>query len=257
MKNIFGALGIFGYIIYLGIGVVQLAAIYAFLEDYCGWNFLISLIFGFFIAYIPILGSICGAFGAVEVWNWEIWQAIILFCWPILIILLPTITSAVLCITSIFLNKKQNNNVQLLQEKEIIDITPENNEEINIISKKSKSFLTKLRYGEYSLVKTFWCFGVIVFIAFGLVSKILITQDFMSFIFREFGRSGFIIIYIFYISIIYIYAPILYIGTWRSATKYTGRKIWVILTKAVVCWWLVMYIISFVNLIPIVLKIFS
>ena len=77
MKNLFGALGVLGYIVYFGIGLFQLAAIYGFLEDYWGWPFLLSAIGGLIVAYIPIIGSICGVLGAIYVWRWEVWQAIL------------------------------------------------------------------------------------------------------------------------------------------------------------------------------------
>lgn len=66
---------IIGFIIYFGLGIFQLAAVMAGLESWWGFNGFFSFIFGIFIAYIPILGSIVGVAGAMKAWHWEWWQA--------------------------------------------------------------------------------------------------------------------------------------------------------------------------------------
>lgn len=64
-----------GFIIYLVIGIVQLAAVMAGLESWWGLNGFFSFIIAFVVAYIPLLGSVVGMMGAVQAWHWEWWQA--------------------------------------------------------------------------------------------------------------------------------------------------------------------------------------
>jgi len=82
-------LGPIGYIAYLVLGILQLAAVYAFLHDYWGWNFFLAFFVGLLLAYAPVIGTICGIIGAIYVWHWAWWQAGLLFLWwvPLLIII--------------------------------------------------------------------------------------------------------------------------------------------------------------------------
>ncbi|AWC73604.1 MULTISPECIES: hypothetical protein [Serratia] len=64
-----------GFIIYLAIGVVQLAAVMAGLESWWGVSGFFSFIIAAIIAYIPILGTVVGMAGAMKAWHWEWWQA--------------------------------------------------------------------------------------------------------------------------------------------------------------------------------------
>lgn len=69
-------------ILYLVVGLVQLAAIMAGLTDYFGMHWILAAIIAFFTAYIPLVGSVAGIWGAVSVWEWEWWQAALLFIGP-------------------------------------------------------------------------------------------------------------------------------------------------------------------------------
>ncbi|QPT15237.1 hypothetical protein I6G37_09975 [Serratia rubidaea] len=64
-----------GFIIYMGIGLVQLAAVMAGLETWWGLNSIIAFILAAIIAYIPLLGTVVGMAGAMQAWHWEWWQA--------------------------------------------------------------------------------------------------------------------------------------------------------------------------------------
>ncbi|CNE70553.1 hypothetical protein [Yersinia kristensenii] len=64
-----------GFIIYIGVGIVQLAAVMAGLESWWGLNGFFSFIIAFVVAYIPLLGSVVGMMGAVQAWHWDWWQA--------------------------------------------------------------------------------------------------------------------------------------------------------------------------------------
>ena len=76
------SLGCLAQIIYLGMGLVQFAAIVSGIEDWWGWPKLISLFVALPIAYIPILGTIVGIMGAIKSFSWTPLFAITLFCWP-------------------------------------------------------------------------------------------------------------------------------------------------------------------------------
>lgn len=70
---------IIGFLIYLGVGVVQLFAVMDGLEHWLGLPGFIAGILGLFLAYFPIVGTIMGFIGAIDVWGWEWWQAALLF----------------------------------------------------------------------------------------------------------------------------------------------------------------------------------
>lgn len=271
MKNLFGTLGVLGYIVYLGIGLFQLAAIYSFLEDYWGWPFLLSAIGGLIVAYIPVLGSICGVLGAIYVWRWEVWQAILLFCWPIIFMFCGGFGGFIAYILDNIFKKNNIKDTPFEQSpREIIDIDTSKTNDLsgtqehilppieqpldpNPIQNK-KSFIRKLRYGEYSLPKTFWLFGIGAFIVFGIFGQMLSSYSIMSFIYREFGRTGFYIIYLGWFICFCIYAVNVYIGVWRSSEVYTGLKLWKILAKIIVCFWWAMFFLSILNVLLLLLN---
>ena len=76
-------LGLAGMIGYFGMGVVGIAAILAGLEDWLGVHWLIAVIIAIPLAYIPLVGTLLGIAGAVEVWDWQWYWAVLLFFWPI------------------------------------------------------------------------------------------------------------------------------------------------------------------------------
>ena len=77
-----------GFIGYLFMGLVQLAAIYSFFYDYWHWNWLISGIAAFILSYFPFLGGCAGVYATVQVWDWAWWQGALLFFWPIIFVIL-------------------------------------------------------------------------------------------------------------------------------------------------------------------------
>lgn len=87
---------IIGFIIYMAIGVVQLAAVMAGLESWWGLNGFFSFIIAFIVAYIPLLGSIVGMAGAMKAWYWEWWQAGGLFFGGLLLTLVFGVASGII-----------------------------------------------------------------------------------------------------------------------------------------------------------------
>lgn len=68
-----------GFIVYIVVGLFQLAAIMAGLESWWGLHWIVAAPIAFIVSYIPLVGSIVGMVGAVDVWRWEWWQAGLLF----------------------------------------------------------------------------------------------------------------------------------------------------------------------------------
>lgn len=68
-----------GFIVYIVVGLFQLAAIMAGLESWWGLHWIIAAPIAFIVSYIPFVGAIVGMVGAVDVWRWEWWQAGLLF----------------------------------------------------------------------------------------------------------------------------------------------------------------------------------
>ena len=68
-----------GFIVYIVVGLFQLAAIMAGLESWWGLHWIIAAPIAFIVSYIPFVGAIVGMVGAMDVWCWEWWQAGLLF----------------------------------------------------------------------------------------------------------------------------------------------------------------------------------
>lgn len=76
LYNMSSTIFIIGYII---VGFIQWVATYAGVYSFINNTFFSILIAGF-IAYIPILGTITGIYGAYKYWGFPLWCAILLFC---------------------------------------------------------------------------------------------------------------------------------------------------------------------------------
>lgn len=81
---------------FMAMGLVQLASIYAFFSDHWGWSFILAGAASFVLAYIPLVGSICGCIGAVKAWGWGWWQAgLLFFWWPVLVTVMSVVGGGV------------------------------------------------------------------------------------------------------------------------------------------------------------------
>lgn len=74
---------VFFFIAYMVIGFAQLFAIMDGVEYATGIGGFFVFFIAIFTTYIPLLGSVAGVYGAVNVWDWSIWQAGALFFWYI------------------------------------------------------------------------------------------------------------------------------------------------------------------------------
>ena len=73
--------------LYFALGLLQLAAILAGLQDWLGLHWLIALLGALLCAYIPLLGTILGMAGAVTAWAWPWSLALALFFGPFMLLL--------------------------------------------------------------------------------------------------------------------------------------------------------------------------
>jgi hypothetical protein len=92
-KTIVSVLGTTGAVLamiaYLIIGTIQFLAIFHGGTRGLGWHWLIVLLVGCILAYIPLVGSIFGVWAAMHVWGWPFWPSLLLFFgWFVLLALL-------------------------------------------------------------------------------------------------------------------------------------------------------------------------
>ena len=85
--------------------------------------------------------------------------------------------------------------------------------------KNSSFFLSRLFKGEYSLPKAYWLFCVIPSVVLGNVLGRIILL------------IGGLDLFISFFLVLVGYFLIAFIGTWRSANKYAGWKVWSFLAK--------------------------
>ena len=75
------------FIGYVLLGLFQTIAVIAGLEDWTGFHWIITVPLAFFIAYIPVVGSVIAMIGAVNAWHWSWLYAGSLFFGPLVVIL--------------------------------------------------------------------------------------------------------------------------------------------------------------------------
>lgn len=71
----------FFFLAYLILGFVQLFAIMDGVSLFLGVTGFVSFFMALFVTYIPLLGSALGVYGATQVWDWDLLQALIIFFW--------------------------------------------------------------------------------------------------------------------------------------------------------------------------------
>ena len=83
---------VFLQIAYFAIGIVQFFAVWDGAKYFLGTDSFIGGAFAFvvsiFLTYIPLLGSILGVYGAINVWDWSLTKSLILFFWYVPVLLL-------------------------------------------------------------------------------------------------------------------------------------------------------------------------
>lgn len=84
------------FIAYMILGLFQFAAVMTGLEDWIGLHWIIAAPLAFFIAYMPLIGTVVGMFGAVTAWHWSWLQAGGLFFGPFVVIVVIAMGAGVL-----------------------------------------------------------------------------------------------------------------------------------------------------------------
>lgn len=78
---------ILGSLVFFAISIIQIAAIIGAFHLWLGWNAVLSVILALVLTWFPLIGAVLGVLGAVHAWHWEWWQAILLFAWPVVLML--------------------------------------------------------------------------------------------------------------------------------------------------------------------------
>ena len=79
---------------YFVLGIIQLFATIDGLAYWFGISGFFAAILAFFVAYIPLIGTIAGFKGAMDVWGWSFLEAGALFFGPFLVIVLLVFLSS-------------------------------------------------------------------------------------------------------------------------------------------------------------------
>ena len=79
MRHILQTLFSFSYIV---VGLISLFAIMGQLSAWFGWHWLIALLVALLLTYIPLVGSILGYFGMVNIWGWSPIAALLVVILP-------------------------------------------------------------------------------------------------------------------------------------------------------------------------------
>ncbi len=74
------------FILYLGLGLFQIAATIAGIEHWFGIHWFFAGIIALFIAWSPIVGTVLGMVGAHYAWGWSWLSAFLLFFGPLIVI---------------------------------------------------------------------------------------------------------------------------------------------------------------------------
>lgn len=85
---------VFFTIAYFVMGFVQFFAVIDGIRYALGLGRFVSGVLAFFVTYVPLVGTAVGVYGAVNVWDWSLVQAIALFFWYIPVLILVGAISA-------------------------------------------------------------------------------------------------------------------------------------------------------------------
>ena len=91
-----GMLGAVLAIGYFGLGIIQWWATIDGLEYWFDISGFMAFILSGFIAYIPLIGTIAGFKGAMDVWGWDFMEAALLFFGPFGVIAVVAILGSIL-----------------------------------------------------------------------------------------------------------------------------------------------------------------
>jgi hypothetical protein len=87
LEDCMGALRIIGFIGYLLVGLLQIAATIEGLNSWVGIPTILAVPIALFLGYLPVIGSVVGMVGAIQFWGWQWYWAALLFFWPIVLLI--------------------------------------------------------------------------------------------------------------------------------------------------------------------------
>lgn len=67
---------------YVVIGILQIVASIDGILYFFGLHWIFAVLAAVLLLFIPAIGPLAGVYGAVMVWDWSVWSALILFFWP-------------------------------------------------------------------------------------------------------------------------------------------------------------------------------
>ncbi|SRR6266436_2090799 len=76
-----------GTIIFIAIGFIQFLAALSGLGDALGTPTWLNVLISVFLAWLPLIGSVTGIYGAIVAWGWWWGWAVLLFMWPFVVTL--------------------------------------------------------------------------------------------------------------------------------------------------------------------------
>jgi hypothetical protein len=88
-------MGVFFQIAYFLVGLFQLFATIDGIKLFTGLGTFASVVIALFLNFIPLIGSILGIYGAMNVWDWGFWQSALLFFWYIPVAIVFILASTV------------------------------------------------------------------------------------------------------------------------------------------------------------------
>lgn len=67
---------------YLIVSLLQFVASLDGIMYFFGLHWIFSIFAALLLLFIPAIGPLAGVYGAVQVWGWPVWAALLLFFWP-------------------------------------------------------------------------------------------------------------------------------------------------------------------------------
>jgi hypothetical protein len=73
---------------YIGLALFQATAIMAGLEEWLGLHWTTAFPVAYFVAYVPLIGTLVGILGATAAWSFPLWSASALFLIPLAVLMI-------------------------------------------------------------------------------------------------------------------------------------------------------------------------
>lgn len=107
--------------------------------------------------------------------------------------------------------------------------------------------------GDIRLPIMFWVYGITVSFALKALVKLKEVENFFVYIYIHYDLIGVKIVSLTYDVILILYTILFCIGLWRSADKYTGRRIWATAAKFFAVLWMLSLVVMIADIFSIIL----